>query len=146
MYGREVENKGRAQIRRRVNFGGGVSVADVISSFGSVLMYPQMQTEKTVLRLIESNAVLEYLVLNASSLFGVVDLEQMASKVHEKRLKLVGEESQTHTPVLRRNASSLLVPDLATSSMGLSEDVQQSLQPKRSMTKPLPVADSDSDE
>lgn len=68
MYGKEYQKKGKAQIRRRV--GEGISVTDVISSFGSVLMKPAMETERTVLRLIESNAVLEYIMLNSSSLFG----------------------------------------------------------------------------
>lgn len=81
MYGREVKRGGRAQIKRRI--GEGLSVGDVIGSFGCVLMKPTMETERSVLRLIECNAVLEYLMLNAATLFGDVNLDQLSRKVED---------------------------------------------------------------
>jgi hypothetical protein len=137
---------GRAQIRRRVREGEGVTTADVISSFGCVLARPPMETERTVLRLIETNQVLEYVLSHARELFPAVDLDALVKAVDAWEAKgdltfVLTEDGLGIAPAPPSNLTSprkrLPLPEFEDGDV---------IEVDTLAGKPLPIPESDSDD
>ncbi len=147
-FGKVVARRGgRAQIRRRVRDGEGVTTADVISSFGCVLARPPMETERTVLRLIETNQVLEYVLSHARELFPKVDLDGLVKAVDAMEAR----GGASFVFALEGLGAAPLPPGGSTTPrkpLPLPEFDDSVILPEteEGVAKPLPVPDSDSDD